>query len=87
MRRVESPASVAVWALASTVSHRENTVNILTDFLPDFDHPELKFSYKNLKFGQNRSYRGREDLQLLFWAKVDMELELGRKTCSNSCEV
>jgi hypothetical protein len=43
------------------------------------ERPKLKFSHNNLKFGQNKSCRGREDLQLLFWVKVDLELGLGRK--------
>ena len=36
-----------------------------------------------MKFGQNKSCRGKDDLQLSFWAKVDLRLELGRKTRSN----
>ena len=52
-----------------------NTVNVLTDF----DHPELKILHGNMKFDQNKSCRGKEDLELSFWAKVDLELGLGRK--------
>ena len=37
-----------------------------------------------MKFGQNKSCRGREDLQLLFWAKVNSRLGLGRKTRTNT---
>ena len=48
-------------------------------FLLNFDHSKLKFSYRNMKFSQNRSCRGREDLQLLFWANVDLRLGLRRK--------
>ena len=43
------------------------------------ERPKLKFSYNNLKFGQNKSCRGREDLQLCFWAKVDLKLGSERK--------
>ena len=40
-----------------------------------FDSLKLQISYGNMKFGQNKSCRGKDDLQLLFWAKVDLELE------------
>ena len=65
--------------------HRRSTVNSINfeQFLLVFDHLKLKLLHGNMKFGQNRSCRGREDLQLLFWAKVDLELELGRKTRLN----
>ena len=56
-----------------------NTVNVFTDF----DHPELKILHGNMKFDQNKSCRGKEDLELSFWAKVDLELGLGRKTRVN----
>ena len=36
-----------------------------------------------MKFGQNKSCRGKKDLQLSFGAKVDLELGLGRKTRAN----
>ena len=49
-----------------------------------FDDPKLKFSYKNLKFGQNKSCRGRKDLQLCFWAKIDSKPGLRTKTRSNA---
>ena len=52
-----------------------NIVNVLTDF----DHLELKILHGNMKFDQNKSCRGKEDLELSFWAKVDLELGLGRK--------
>ena len=32
-----------------------------------------------MKFDQNKSCRGKEDLELSFWAKVDLELGLGKK--------
>ena len=56
-------------------------------FLADFDQLKLKIPYRNLKFGQNKSCRGQEDLQLWLWAKVDSELGLRRKTCSNSAKL
>ena len=56
-------------------------------FLLAFDRPKLKLWYRNLKFGQNKSCRGREDLQLLFWAKVDLRLWSGRKTRSNTAKL
>jgi len=40
-----------------------------------------------LKFDQNRSCREREDLQLWFWAKLDLRLGSGRKTGLNSTKV
>ena len=42
---------------ASTMETQEGTVI-------DFDQRKLKISYVNLKFGQNKSCRGRKDLQL-----------------------
>ena len=77
--------SVAVWA-SSIVTNRESTVILLTDFLLNFDHSKLKFSYRNMKFGQNKSCRGRKDLQLLFWAKVDLRLGSWRKTRTNTAK-
>ena len=71
------------------VGHRESTGennDPFDRFLLVFDRPKLKFSYGNMKFGQNRSCRGKEDLQLLFWEKVDLRLGLGRKTRSNSAK-
>ena len=55
----------------------------LNDFDSIFDQLKLQISYNNLKFGQNRNCRGKEDLQLSFWAKVDSKLEILRKTGSN----
>ena len=48
-----------------------------------FDQLKLKISYGNLKFGQNIRVRGKEDLQLLFWVKVDLRLGSKRKTKAN----
>ena len=47
-----------------------------------FERPELNFPHRNLKFGQYRSCRGRYDLQLWYWTKVDLDLGLGRKVWS-----
>ena len=51
------------------------------------ERPKLKFSYNNLKFGQNKSCRGREDLQLCFWAKVELRLGSRRKTWANTAKM
>jgi hypothetical protein len=40
-----------------------------------FHFLELEFLHCNLNFGQNKSCRGKEELQLSFWAKVDLRLE------------
>ena len=80
-RRVESPAhrrSRDGLAYEHSNAQEENS-NTFERFRLDFDQLKLQISYRNLKFGQNRSCRGRENLQLLFWAKVDLELGLGRK--------
>jgi len=37
-----------------------------------------------LKFGQNKSCREKEDLQLSFWAEVDLELRSRTKTRLNT---
>ena len=63
-----------------------STVNTFDDFWLEFDHLKLQISYRNLEFDQNRSYRGREDLQLLFWAKIDLKLGSRRKTQSNTAK-
>ena len=63
------------------------TVNWFDYFGPVFDTPKFKNSYGNLKFGQKISCREREDLQLWFWAKIDLELRLGRKTPQSSVRV
>ena len=55
----------------------------LNEFDLIFDQIKLQISYSNLKFGQNKSCRGKEDLQLSFWAKADLGLGLRRKTRSN----
>jgi len=34
------------------------------------ERPKLKFLHNNLKFGQNKSCRGRKDLQHWYWIKV-----------------
>ena len=52
-------------------------------FSADFDHPKLQISYGNMKFDQNRSCRGQNDLQLCFWAQVDLKIGLETKTRSN----
>jgi len=47
------------------------------------ERPKLKFSYNNLKFGQNKSCRGRKDLQHWYWIKVvlinDLRDKIGSK--------
>ena len=65
-----------VWARACTVLSTGVPLFIrLTIFDSIFDQLKLQISYGNMKFGQNKSCRGKEDLQVLFWAKVDLELE------------
>ena len=81
-RRVASP--VAVWATGRhSIEHRRGTMSRLNEFDLIFDQIKLQISYSNLKFGQNKSCRGKEDLQLSFWAKADLGLGLRRKTRSN----
>ena len=63
-----------------------NTVTHLTIFDSIFDQLKLKIPYGNMKFGQNKSCRGKEDLQLLFWAKVDLELGSMTKTRSKTAK-
>jgi len=47
------------------------------------ERPKLKFSHSNLKFGQNKSCRGRKDLQHWYWIKVvlinDLRDKIGSK--------
>ena len=84
-RRVEArrwPQS-PVWRRASTGEALESTVNSFDDFLLDFDLLKLQISYRNLAFGQTKSCRAKEELQLSFWAKVDSKLGSRRKTRSN----
>ena len=77
-------STVAGMASGVTVTNTVETLFLrLNDFLPEFDQLKLKFSYGNMKFGQNKSYRKKEDLQLSFWAEVDLELGLRTKTRSN----
>ena len=60
-RRVASP--VAVWAPGRhSIEHRRGTVSHLNEFDLIFDQIKLQISYSNLKFGQNKSCRGKEDL-------------------------
>ena len=66
-----------------TVEHSDEFERILLTF----DRLKLKISYRNLKFGQNKSCRGRKDLQLRYWAKLDLRLELERKMRSNLAKV
>ena len=69
-----SPATTAaVWASGHSAEHRRDTVNSFELFWLVFDQLKLQISYGNMKFGQNKSCRGKEDLQLSFWAKVDLE--------------
>ena len=63
-----------------------DTVSSFKRFLPEFDQLKLKFSYRNMKFGQNKSCREKEDLQLSFWAKIDLELGSRTKTRSNTAK-
>jgi len=44
-----------------------------------FDRPKLEIPYWHSNFDQNRSCRGKDALQLCFWAKIDLELGLGIK--------
>jgi len=46
------------------------------------ERPKLKFSYNNLKFGQNKSCRGRKDLQHWYWIKVVLINDLRDKNGS-----
>ena len=39
-----------------------------------------------MKFGQNKSCRGKEDLQLSFWAEVDLDLKSRTKTESKTAK-
>jgi len=79
-----SPAWARVRAQCST---GRRTVIDFDRFLTRFDPIKLKISYRNLKFGQNKSCRGRKDLQLLFWTKVDLRPRSERKTWSNSANL
>ena len=85
-RRVEEapPATVAgMGGARHRGEHSEaqgSTVTHLTIFDSIFDQLKLQISYRNLKFGQNRSCRGKDDLQLSFWAKADLRLGSRRKT-------
>ena len=47
------------------------------------ERPKLKFLHSNLKFGQNKSCRGKKDLQHWYWIKVvlinDLRDKIGSK--------
>ena len=60
-----------------------DTVSSFKRFLPEFDQLKLQISYRNLEFDQNKSCRVKGELQLSFWAEVDLELGSRRKTRSN----
>jgi hypothetical protein len=49
-----------------------------------FYRPKLNFPHINLKFGQNRKCRGRKDLQLWYWTKLDRSARFGRKSRARS---
>ena len=78
-----TPTSMAGGELSKT---GEAPLTELEWFLADFDPPKLQILHWNMKFGQNRSCRGRQDLQLCFWAKVDLKLGSQRKTRSNTAK-
>ena len=95
-RRAASSAIADAWKLAgvqtptpvwaSQCRAQESTVNSFESIWLEFDPLKPKFWYRNLKFGQNKSCRGKEDLQLSFWAKVDLRLGSRRKTQSNTAK-
>ena len=58
----------------------------IQSFWADFDRPILEISHWHSKFGQNKSCRGQDELQLLFWAKVGLKLGSLRKTRSNTAK-
>ena len=69
-----------------TVETLELTIDSFERFWLKFDPLKLQISYNNLKFGQNKSCREKEDLQLSFWAEVDLELGSRTKTSSNTAK-
>jgi len=60
--------------------------NRICVILADFDRPKLQILHWNMKFGQNKSCRGRKNLQLCFWAKVELKLGSETKTRSNTAK-
>src|SRR6185369_14922808 len=69
-----------------SAEHCSSSAHSLTISNSIFDQIKLQISYNNLKFGQNKSCRGLKDLQLSFWAEVDLELRSRTKTESKTAK-
>jgi hypothetical protein len=58
MSRITGCRRVVVAGAVPIKAKPQNQLNSISE------RPELKILYRNLKFGQNKSFRGRKDLQL-----------------------